>query len=498
MRLTLSRRGLLGGVAAAGALAATGGLTSAALAEPKGRAGRLPSEVDVVVVGAGLSGLVAAREVAAKGRSVLLLEARDRVGGRVLNHRLADGSVIETGGAFVGPTQDHILGLCDELGIATFKEYVAGKSVYTTNGLRQEYEGTIPPDPLILPDAGKLRFQLDEMSRQVPVDAPWHAAEAAEWDSTSLHDWIERNTVNPDTAKLLEVYLQPLLGADARDISLLFLLWYLATAGNETNPGSFERSSSTEGGAQDSRIVGGSQVIPLKLAERLGDIVTLASPVRRITQGADRVVVTSDRGEVRASHVIVAAPPPHIVGIDWEPLLPPKRSQLLQRHFMGALMKCDAVYETPFWRDKGLNGFGISDTAPVRVCFDNCPPDGPDGRPPVGVLLAFVGGATWADWGNRPFGERRAGVLQGFASLIGDEALSPIEYTEHDWTRERFSLGGPVANPGLGTTYRYGNTIRQPFGRVHWAGTETSTYWSGYMDGAVRAGKRAAVEVLDR
>lgn len=490
MSRILSRRSMLGGVAASGALVATGGLTGLASAA---RAGALPSTVDVVLVGGGISGLVAAHEVAAKGRSVLVLEARDRVGGRILNHQLAGGSIIEAGGAFVGPTQDHILGLCRDLGITTFKEYVAGKSVYLSKGLRLEYNGTVPPDPLILTDAAKLQVQLDEMSKSVPVDAPWAAAKAAEWDSTSLHDWVARNTANPDTAKLLEVYLQPLLGADARDISLLFMLWYLATAGNETNVGTFERSSGTAGGAQDSRIVGGSQTIPLTLARQLGDIVALSAPVRKITQGTDRVVVTSDRGEVSAAHVIVAAPPKHVLGIDWEPLLPPRRSQLLQRHFMGALMKCDAVYNTPFWRAKGLNGFGISDVAPVRVCFDNCPPDGS-----VGVLLAFVGGATWADWGNRPADERRKAVLQGFASLLGPEALTPIEYTEQDWTRERWSLGGPVANPGLGTTYRYGNTIRAPFGRVHWAGTETSTYWSGYMDGAVRAGKRAAVEVLDR
>jgi len=490
MTSNLSRRGLLGGIAATGALTATGALPGVASAAPKGRAGDLPSTADVVVVGAGISGLVAAREVAAKGRSVVVLEARDRVGGRILNHELAGGSVIEAGGAFVGPTQDHILGLCEELGIQTFKEYTAGSSVYLSKGIRQTYQGTIPPDPLILPDAGRLQLQLDEMSKDVPVDAPWLAAKAAEWDSTSLHDWVAQNTVNPDTAKLLEVYLQPLLGADARDVSLLFMLWYLATAGNERNPGTFERSSGTENGAQDSRIVGGSQLIPLRMAERLGDIVALSAPVRRIEHSADRAVVTTDRGEVSAGRVIVATPPPLITQIDWAPLLPPKRMQLLQRHFMGALMKCDAVYDKPFWRDKGLNGFGISDVPPVRVAFDNSPADGSPG-----VLLAFVGGATWAEWGSRSLDERRQGVLEGFARLFGDEALDPIEYTEQDWTHERWSYGGPVANPGLGATYRFGDQIRRPVGRVHWAGTETSTYWAGYMDGAVRAGKRAAAEV---
>jgi monoamine oxidase len=227
------------------------------------------------------------------------------------------------------------------------------------------------------------------------------------------------------------------------------------------------------------------------MAQQLGDIVALNAPVRKITQNGTGVTVTCDRGVVTAAKAIVAVPPPLVVGIDWNPLLPPKRLQLLQRMYMGALMKCDAVYPTPFWRTAGLSGMGVTDVGPVRVSFDNSPPDAS-----VGVLLAFVGGATWADWGNRSFTDRRDGVLGVFAQLFGPQALSPIDYVEHDWTHERWSLGGPIANLGTGTLGGYGSTIRQPFGLVHWAGTETSTYWSGYMDGAVRAGERAALEVL--
>ncbi|GDY30087.1 flavin monoamine oxidase family protein [Gandjariella thermophila] len=488
-RLDFSRRNLLGGIAAAGALAATGGLTGTASASTTGR---LPSTVDVVVVGGGISGLVAARRIAAAGPSVLVLEARDRVGGRTLNHTLANGSVVESGGAFVGPTQDRVLALLAELRIQTFKEYAQGDNVYVANGLPpQRYTGTIPPDPTILPDAAVLQTRIDQMSQQVPVDAPWTAANAADWDATSLHDWIKSTTVNPNTAKLIESYLQPLLGADARDVSLLFFLWYIATEGDERNPGTFERSAGTSDGAQDSRIVGGSQLISIRMAQQLGDAVALNAPVRKISQNGSTVTVTSDRGVVTASKVIVAVPPPLVVGIDWDPLLPPKRLQLLERMPMGALMKVDAVYDTPFWRAAGLSGMAVSDTAPVRVCFDNCPPDAS-----VGVLMAFIGGATWADWGNRPLAERRAGVLRQFAQFFGPQALNAIDYVEHDWTHERWSLGGPVAGMGTGTMLRYGSTIRQPFGLVHWAGTETSTYWSGYMDGAVRAGERAAAEVL--
>ncbi len=491
--MTLGRRSLLGGgLAAGGTLLTTGSLTATA-APFEGRTATLPKATDVVVVGAGISGLVAARELARAGRSVLVLEARDRVGGRVLNHTLTSGAVVESGAAFVGPTQDQLLALAAELGVETFKEYVDGQNVYSANGLTLQYTGTIPPDPAILADAALLQTLIDQMSRDVPVDAPWNAPRAAEWDATSVHDWVHAHTVNPATANLLLSYLQPSFGTDARELSLLFLLWYIATAGNETNPGTFERSAGTADGAQDSRFVGGSQQIPLRLAAQLGDLVALSAPVRRMAQTADGVVVHSDRGDVTASYAMVAVPPPLVAGLEWAPLLPPERMQLMQRMAMGTLMKCDAVYPTPFWRAAGLSGMGLADSGAVRVSFDNSPPDAS-----VGVLLAFVGGSTWRRYGTMPFAQRRDAVLAGFARLFGPQALTPVEYVEQDWTHERWTLGSPIASAGTGTITAFGDQIRRPFGRVHWAGSETSTYWAGFMDGAVRAGKRAAQEVLAR
>lgn len=451
----------------------------------------MDSTVDVVVIGAGISGLVAARGLAEAGRSVLVLEARDRVGGRVLNHALPNGAVTEAGAAFVGPTQDHILALAKELGVATFPEYADGDNVYVTGGHTTRYTGTLPPDLLILPDATIVHLRLNQMASQVPVDAPWAAPKAAKWDAISLHDWFRSTTFNPATENLFLSFLEPLIGAEPQDVSLLYFLWMMAGAGNETNPGTFDRSSGVRGGAQDSRFVGGSQLIPLRLAEKLGDRVVLNAAVRRVAQYDDRAVVSGEFGSVTAKRVIVAVPPQLATAIEWDPVLPAAKSVLLRRMPMGALMKCAAVYPEPFWRADGLSGMGLLTEGPVRSMFDVSPPDGS-----AGILLAFVGGYRRRDWGDRPLPERRAAVLDAFAKAVGPEAAQATDYFEQDWTTERWSTGGPVAITGVGTISGYGQAIRTVTGRVHWAGTETSTYWAGYMDGAVRAGERAFAEVL--
>ena len=495
MGTALGRRQLLGGLAvgAAGVAGAAGGLWAPAAARSASALGRLPDRVDAVVVGAGISGLMAARKLRAGGAKVLVVEARDRVGGRVLNHHLDSGGVIEAGGAFVGPTQDRILKLADDLGVKTFKEYLEGQNVYVKDGSRSTYTGTVPPDPSVLLDAALLQMRIDNMAKSIDVDAPWSHPKAAEWDAMTVKDWVAAQTLSADTDELLKCYFQPSWGSDAGNVSVLFMAWFIATAGNEDNVGTFERSSSTAGGAQDSRFKLGSQTVPIRMARELGDRVALRAPVRRIVQGDGWAEVHTDRGTVRAKRVIVACPPPLVLDIDWHPQLPQRRRHLLGNMPMGHLMKCDAVYETPFWRADGLSGSGLSNGGATRAVFDNTPASGGPG-----VLLAFVGGSTWKQYGRLPLAQRRKAVLEGFAEMFGEQALHPIEYTEHDWTLEPWTTGGPIALPKPGVITSHGSEIRKPFGRVHWAGTETSTYWSGFMDGAVRAGERAAQEVLDK
>lgn len=500
--MELSRRSVLGGTLGAMTALAVGGEIAATEASVTAATlqGSLPGAVDVVVVGAGISGLVTARALAQKGRSVLVVEARDRVGGRVLNHRLRTGQTIESGGAFIGPTQDKIAALAAELKVPTFMEYDTGKSTYVSSGMltavtgkRQTYSGTVPPDPTILVDAALLQNQLDSWAAEIDVNAPWAHPRAKEWDAITLHDYIKKSSLNSaGIDNLIECWTQPGFGADTSELSLLYVLHYLACSGNETNKGTFERNSNTAGGAQERRFVGGSQLIPLRLAQQLGSRVALNAAVTAITQTGDHAIVTTKRGSVKATHVVVACPPPLVRKIAWAPHLPPARAALMKSLNMGQLMKCDAVYKTPFWRKAGLNGFGISDHGAARAVFDNTPPD----PGALGVLLAFVGGSTWREYGTMPFAQRRAAVLQGFAEMFGPEALNAIDFIEQDWNHEPWTTGGPVAIYPPGVMSKVGSSIRAPFGRVHWAGTETSTYWTGYMDGAVRSGQRAAAEIL--
>jgi monoamine oxidase len=384
-----------------------------------------------------------------------------------------------------------MLALADELGVKRFPGYNPGQSVYIANGLVSRYDGDIPPDPLGLPDLAHAIARLDDMSTRVPVDAPWEAADKSAWDAQTIETWLRGNTVNAQRAvEIFNLFFNSAFGGQAADASLLFTLAQIAGFGDERNPGTIERGIGGKDGAQDSRFVGGSQVVSLLAAQQLGGRVVLSAPVRRIEQSATGVTVISDACTVKASRAIVAIPPPLAVEIDWQPLLPPHHDALRRRMPLGTLAKCFAVYDEPFWRKDGLSGMALKIDGVAPEMFDNSPPDGSPG-----ILMAFHGGHQWRVYAGRPE-ERRAAVLACFAEAFGPQALKPRDYFEQDWTTERWSRGGPVSQLAPGTVTDFLPVLNEPFRNVHWAGTETAGYWNGYMDGAVSSGERAAKEVL--
>jgi monoamine oxidase len=480
---TTTRRGFVAGAAATALLPGT-----AAAARRKPR-----RKVDVAIVGAGFAGLTAARRLAAAGREVCVIEARDRVGGRVLNHRVSKGVIAELGGQFVGPTQDRLLALAEAVGVDTFPTYNEGDNVLVLNQRYSRYPATpgLSPDPDFQEAILTAVTKLNPMAAEVPVDAPWKAPRAEEWDRTPLSRWRDDNISSNGGRRLFDIACEALWGAEPSELTLLYALAYTAAAGNESTPGDFTRLISTPGGAQESRFVGGSQRVPLLVARRLGRQVVLGSPVHSIEQGRGRVVVTSKRVVVEARDVIVAVPPVLAARIDFTPALPRGRRRLLTGIVPGRLIKWEAVYDRPFWRDAGLSGQAVAETGPANTTFDNTPPGGSPG-----ILFGFIGGLQAQRFAKRDRAVQRKQVLTNFVSYFGEEARDPRSDFQLDWSREPWTRGCPVGHTKRSVLHSYGPLLRKRFGRVHWAGTETAGYWNGYMDGAVRSGERAAREVL--
>ena len=443
-------------------------------------------EADVAVVGAGLAGLTSARRLEAAGASVVVLEARDRVGGRTLNEPLGDGQVVEIGGQWIGPTQDRIAALARELGVQTFPTHTAGERLVEFEGELRRYSGRIPRvSATALADFGQAQLKLDRLARKVPLEAPWEAPDAEKLDSQTLWSWMRRNVYTKAGRSMVELVVEAVWAAQPAELSLLHVLFYIHSAGG------LDLLLETEGGAQQDRFVGGSQLVSIRMAEELGDAVERSAPVRRIAHSQDGVVVTADSVEVRARRAVVALPPTLCGRIAYDPPLAGYRDQLTQRMPQGSVIKCLAVYDTPFWREQGLSGEATSDVGPAKLVFDNTPPSGSPG-----VLVAFLEGARAREYGRLRDRDRREAVLRGMARLFGERAMRTERFIERSWADEEWTRGcyGCYMPPGGWT--QFGPALRQPIGPLHWASAETATVWNGYMDGAVQSGQRAAAEVL--
>jgi monoamine oxidase len=450
-------------------------------------------QADVAVVGAGLAGLTAARQIRAAGKSVIVLEARGRVGGRCFSRSIGAGAsdVANMGATFVGPTQTQILGLMSELGIGKFPTFGDGKLLWYENGKGTPYTGIVPPasDPVAVIQLGTVTLpQIDKMAQTVPLDAPWTAASAQEWDSMTAETWAQQNITTAGGRKLFALAVEAVLSVEPRDVSFLYFLFYAHAAG------SVEQllNNAGQGGAQDFRVSGGTQGIAVVAANRLGrKRVLLNHPVRRISQGTRSVYVYADKATVQAQRVVVAIPPNLAGRIIYEPQLSAARVQLTQRMPIGSLIKTIAVYDTPFWRDQGLNGQVTSTDLPVGATFDASPASGTPG-----VMLGFIDGDQARALDDHSDSDRAKVAIKSYAAFFGQQAASPKMYFDQVWAREIYTGGCPVGIMPPGVMTEYGAALRAPWGRIHWAGTETATVWTGYMDGAVQSGKRAAGEVL--
>jgi monoamine oxidase len=446
-------------------------------------------DADLVVVGAGLAGLAAARTAAAAGAKVVVLEARDRVGGRTLNEEIGDGSVVEVGGQWIGPTQDRLAALARELKVDTFPTYAEGENVLEYGGRLRRYRGTIPRlNPAVLLDVERAQRRLNRLAKRVPLEAPWEAPNAAALDGQTVATWMRRNLATKGGRVLLELGIESVWAAQPEDMSLLDVLFSIHSAGG------LQMMFDTEGGAQQDRFVGGSQRIAILMAQALArEDLLREAPVRKIERADHGVTVSADGATVRARRAIVAVAPTLAGRIAFDPPLPGYRDQLTQRMPLGTVAKCMAIYDEPFWRAEGLSGQATSDVGPVKLTFDNSPPDGSPG-----VMLGFLEGRRARELGRLRPEERRTAVIDCFARLFGPRAAQPAAYIERLWAEEEWSRGcyGCLMPPGAWTNY--GPALREPIGPLHWAGAEYATVWNGYMDGAVRSGEETARAALER
>lgn len=443
---------------------------------------------EVVVVGAGLSGLTCALRLRQAGTDVVVLEARDRVGGRILNAEIVPGKVVEMGGQWAGPEHHEIRRLAAEFGVDTFPTHIDGRHLFARHGRVTRYSGEIPHRVLLgLLDFRVAQARLERLSRRIELEAPATAAWARRADTMTVQSWMDRHMHTRPGRDLMRLSIKAVLAAEPAELSLLHWLFYIATGGGLSS------LIRTDGGYQQDRFVGGSHEIAARVAASLGERVRLGTPVRAITQDEGGVRVRTDTDSIDAAAVVVAVPPALTTAIEFRPALPAAHIQLAQRMAGGTVIKFTAVYPAPFWREHRLSGHATTTDAPISMTFDNSPPDGSPG-----ALVAFSLAEDARVLASLTPEQRRCAVLDRLAALFGPEAAEPTQFHEMTWVSEQWTRGCYAGYFGPGGWTAVGHALRAPVGRLFWAGAETAIIANGSMDGAVSAGERAAREVLAR
>lgn len=446
---------------------------------------------DCIIVGSGLSGLVAARNLSRSGYSVLVFEAQDRIGGRMYGEYLPSGQWIDKGGQWVGPTQDRFLSLLDEYKIRRFPTPSEGQKVLFFDGKRYEFDGFFQgvsegeaPDVSKeeWEDAMKAWESFNALAQALPSEHPSRNAHNKKLDSQTFTQWIEENT-HTAFGNWYFSYMSRAVGfmgpAEPSEVSLLHVLWGHKSASQGEHP-------------EAELLHGGAGQIPKKIVAELRNKIRLGEPVLRISHDSEGVEVETTKEQFSAKFAIVAMPP-HLTGrINYEPPMPPLRQQLTQRVPMGSCAKLLITYNRPFWREKGLAGIGLGNCKWIELCADSSDPE-----TGIGVIATFVVGDRYRDWILMSEDERRMGVLSDLAIYFGDEALSPSTYDEVDWPSEPWTGGGYAAFMPPGVWTSFGEALTAPVGRIHWAGTEIADRWAGFFDGAVRTGESAAQEIIN-
>lgn len=449
-------------------------------------------ERDVVIIGAGVTGLTAARDLKAAGLTIAVVEARDRVGGRTWTDTV-DGAMLEIGGQWISPDQDALKGMLKELGLETFSRYREGKSVYVSpEGLRTEYEGEMFPVPEQTErEIRRLIDILDGLAADVGASEPWAHPRARELDTVSLHHWMRQHSSDEEACVNIGHFLAGgMLTKPAHSFSALQAVLMAASAGSFSN-------LVDENLLLDQRVVGGMQRLSEAIAAELGDDVVLGSPVRSLQwdggQDGTGVTAVSEKILVRAKYAIMAVPPNLYSRVSFDPPLPRRQHQMHQHQSLGLVIKVHAVYESPFWREEGLSGTCFSPDLMVQEIYDNT-----NHEDPRGTLVAFVPDEKADAMFALDADERRRVILGDFAKSLGPRALEPVVYYESDWASEEWTRGAYAASYDLGGLHRYGADQLTPVGPIYWASSDLAAEGYQHVDGAVRTGRDTAAKILTR
>lgn len=364
---------------------------------------------DVVVIGAGLSGLYAARLLAAAGADVLVLEAQDWVGGRTLSDHFSDGTFVDDGGQWVSPGQDCIVGLAEELGVQLFPSWSQGAMVHWRDGVRTVAAGPfLPEEGNAAAEVKEAARMLSTMAQTLPPEAPWAAPDATAWDQTTLHAWLAEHVESVPARRMLASAIEGVFGRNSVPTSLLAALFWIR-CGDLLTPFLAENDPGPE-----RRFDGGAQQLSERMADVLGDRVILNAAVSRIEHGPEGVLLTAGERTLSVRRAIVAIPPTLAGRLRYEPALSALRDHLTQRVPIRWVIKVHCLYQRRFWTEDGLSGQVISDAGVVRVCADNSPPDGTPG-----VLVGFIE-ETEASSGFAPIGSACSGAERLRALFWGD------------------------------------------------------------------------------
>ena len=442
-------------------------------------------KIDVIIIGAGVAGLTTARILKEAGLQVLVLEARDRVGGRVLSQQTSFKDKIDLGGQWIGPKQEKITALCSELGIEVFEQYNTGKKVLDLFGKKKTYKNTIPALPyLSLIDLQNGINKIEKLAAELKLGDPKQENQNKQFDRQTAEQ-LKSQIIQTKSAKAsFDIVVNAIFAAEPADLSALFFLYYV-----KAGKGLMHLAEINDG-AQQTRLIGGMQQIAEKLAEPLQENIILNQAVRAIHQHTEGVIVETIDNAYDAKYAVVAIPPALASRINYYPPLPSHKDQLMQKMPMGSVIKCVFTYKSPFWREDGLSAEFISDKGPMSLGFDDSPHDAT-----YGAIIGFISGDKAREWSQNLKSERKEACIDQLVGYFGSRANEVIEYHEKDWMADEWTRGCYVGYMPPNVLSVYGNNLKEPTGRIHWAGTETSEIWNGYIEGAIISGERAAAEI---